>query len=174
MKTRMLFLIISLLGMANLMCLASVRDYDQDHSFTKTEPQREQLAGKYVPTSETISFIIDEGQYQLNDISISLYPDGNFEMQNMPDWWLPNDAGYGKPDGFLDSGIGRWTVSQDNLSGLWQLTLAFESGIFNGVHETFTISLDLNGEQPPYSIWIYVGNPDRGRVMIFEQEVRNP
>ena len=171
MKKWILFLIL-LLSISNLMCLVSARDYDQDHFFTKTKPDKKQLVGKYVPTEDTLSLIRDEGQYEITDSSITLYPDGSFEVTNMPDWWLPNNAGYGKSNGGFDSGLGSWKIS--SFSGLWEITLNFESGIFNSRNNISSVTLDLGGQQRPYSIWAYVGDPDRGRVMIFEQIVNNP
>ena len=176
MKKWMLVLI-SLLSASNLMCLVSARDYDQNHFFTKTEPKEEKLVGKYVPTTKTISLIKDVGKYESEDVAIALFPDGTFEVNNMPDWWIPNDAGYGKSNGGVDSGTGKWKISKENLSGLWQITLDFQSGVFNSrkdINNDLTLTLDLGGQQSPYSIWIYVGDPDSGNVMVFEQVVENP
>ena len=147
------------------MCLYGARDYDQENFFTKTEPQKEQLAGKYFPTLDTISLIRDEGHYSVEDISITVNSDETFEIVNMPDWWIPNNAGYGVSNGGFDSGIGRWSLT--NFSELWQISFDFEEGTFNSINEPFGVTLDLGGEQPPYSIWIYIGDPDAGRVMVF-------
>lgn len=171
MNKRVLFLI-SFLAVSNLMCLFSARDYDQEHSFTKTEPQKEQLVGEYFPTLGTITLIRDKGHYSVEGTSIIVYADETFDIVNMPDWWVPNNAGYGVSNGGFDSGKGNWSISSS--SGLWQIRFGFETGTFNSINEPFGITLDLGGEQPPYTIWIYIGDPDTGRVMVFEQSIENP
>ena len=154
------------------MCLYSARDYDQENFFTKTKPQKEQLAGKYFPTLETIGLIKDQGHYLTTDISITVNSNETFEIVNMPDWWIPNNAGFGMSNGGVDSGTGKWSLTSS--SGLWQIWFQFEDGTFNSINEPFGITLDLGGEIPPYSIWIYIGDPDAGKVMIFEQSINKP
>jgi hypothetical protein len=155
------------------MCLFGAYDFDKDN-FTKTEPQPEKVAGTYLPTKETLLLIKNIGLYDLQNISISLHSDGTFEMQNMPDWWITD---YGVSNGGTDSGKGKWRVHKTTGGDWWQLELEFVSGTFSSkeyLSEGFYTEMHLSGEQPPYSLWVYVGDPDKGRVMIFEQIIENP
>jgi len=158
--------LIALLAVSNVMCGLGARDFDAD-SFTKVKPTRQQMAGVYVPTKETVTLIEQTGHYHLNDIAISLFKDGTFDMQNMPDWWI---ADFGVSKGKGDSGKGKWQIVKHGT--LWQIEFGFETGEFNSdknLSNGFFTTKDMSGDSPPYSLWFYIGDPDKGRVMIFEQ-----
>jgi hypothetical protein len=94
----------------------------------------------------------------------------------MPDWWTPNGAGFGKSNGKFDSGQGKWKITK-NHDGWWDVQFKFETGTFFSSVELnggFFTTKDLGGEKPPYSLWFYIGDPDSGPLMIFEQVVANP
>ena len=150
-----------------MMCICPNFDTEK---FAKTEPTIDDISGKYVPTSETLKNITEEGQYTVNDMFILLWPNGSFEMQNMPDWWLTH---FGKSQGCLIVGQGNWEiVKQQNW---WELRLDFLSGKDLCVEEFsagFTISIPLVGDSAPHSLWFYVGDPDTGHIMIFEKALK--
>jgi len=138
-------------------------------SFAEAEPKIEDLNGKYVPTTETLKYIVNEGRYEIeaNHVFIRLLPNGNFEMQNMPDWWLTD---FGQSQGCLITGQGKWeVVKQQNL---WKLSFDFlsESHLCLKKYSSgLTISVPIVGNNKPYSLWFYVGDPDSGHVMIFKK-----
>jgi hypothetical protein len=157
-------LISSILALSNLMCGFGAYDFDQD-LFTKTEPSPFELAGVYIPTNETTQFIKDIGKYDLQNMSVTLFLDGGFEMQNMPDWW---NTPYGTPKGEADCGKGKWKVVKQD----WWWQVEFESGYLNSENKPaqgFFRRIGISGEQPPYSLWFYIGDVDKGDVMVFKQ-----
>jgi hypothetical protein len=162
---------VAAIATSSLICGFGAYDFDQD-LFTKIEPAPQKMVGNYVPDEETMTLIRDTGNYDVQDISISLFPDGTFEMQNMPDWWLTD---YGEPHGGVDSGKGTWSVSKHNW--WWQIDFQFDSVSFSSrpdLPNSVGTSKDISGDQPPYSLWFYIGDPDKGRVMVFEQVMENP
>src|ERR1051326_7678611 len=137
--------------------------------FVVAEPKIEDLNGKYVPTEETLKDIVNEGRYEIeeNHVFIRLLPNGNFDMQNLPDWWLTD---YGQAQGCLITGQGKWNVvkQQDR----WQLRFDFlsESHLCLKKYSSgLTISIPIVGNSKPYSLWFYVGHPDSGHIMVFQK-----
>jgi hypothetical protein len=165
-----IFVLISLLALSNLMCLFSAYDIDQEN-FTKIAPKPSEFAGKYVPTKVTVTLITETGHYDLKDSLIELFSDGTLEMKNMPDWWL---TPYGDSNGRLDSAKGTWELT--NWGENWRVTLDFEpGGTFQEYSKDgFFTFKEISGDRPPYSIWFYIGDPDHGRVMIYEQVMEKP
>ena len=145
-----------------------VPNFDTEN-FTKSKPTVADVSGEYVPTSETLEDIIEGGHYKVNDIFIALSPDGSFEMQNLPDWWLTD---FGKPEGCLISGQGNWEVVKQQ--DWWALRLDFLRGknlCLEKFSAGFTTSIPVGGDNFPYSLWFYIGDPDIGHVMIFEKVI---
>ncbi len=136
-------------------------------NFARVKPTVNDLAGKYLPTKQTLQSITNEGHYKVNKLFVSLRSDGSFEMQNMPDWWLTD---FGEPQGCLVNGQGSWEVVQQQ--SWWELRLDFLSGenlCLENYSTGLTISVPIVGNTAPYSLWFYVGDPDSGKVMIFEK-----
>ena len=166
MKNKILIFLVPLV-LASVMCV--VPNLDTEY-FAKTKPDSEKLVGKYLPTIETLKLIRDEGHYEVGaneNISITLFSDGTFEMENMPDWWQTD---FGRPKGGKDSGTGQWSVVK--LQEWWQLELDFDSRE-NFSSETassgLTTFIPIVDNPLPYALWFYVGDPDGGKVMIFKR-----
>jgi hypothetical protein len=137
--------------------------------FATSEPKIDDLNGKYVPTEETLKYIVNEGRYEIeaNHVFIRLLPNGNFDMQNMPDWWLTD---FGQSQGCLITGQGKWDVVKQR--NRWELSFDFPSGsdlCLKKYSSGLTISVPIVGNDKPYSLWFYVGNPDNGHTMIFQK-----
>lgn len=157
------------MALSNMMCGLGVRDFDKKF-FTKTKPEKEQMVGIYLPTEDTQKLIRSQYDLDVKDISISLYLDGTFEMKSMPDWWATD---FGDSNGGVDTGKGQWRIDFDEYDGgYWNLFLNFETGTFSS-GERIDTWVDIGNNQPPYSIWLYIGDPDDGIVMIFEQVTEN-
>jgi len=169
---KILFLI-SILALFNLMCgFISAYEIDKE-SFTKVEPKPNEFAGKYLPSKDTIAFIKDRGQFDLEDSWFELFTDGTFEMRNVPNWWIYK---YSKSEGRLESGTGKWEF--DPKGQHWEIHLEFDpGGTFSDqdhVENGFGTWAIIGSDQPPYTIWLYVGDPDYGDVMIYEQVIETP
>lgn len=137
--------------------------------FATVEPKIEDLNGKYVPTEETLKYIASQGGYDVNEnrVFIRLLPNGDFVMQDIPDWWLTD---FGQPQGCLINGEGQWDVVQHQ--DWWELRFAFppESNLCLEKYSSgLTISVPIVGDDKPYSLWFTVGDPDRGNAMIFQK-----
>jgi len=154
---------IILLAASTMMCVFPNPDTEL---YTRTEPKVTDLVGNYIPTSATLDFIRNKGRYEVVDSFVVLSLDGSFEMVNMPDWWHI----FGEPKGGFDSGQGEWSVRKSQ--GWWELMLDFssrENFSSEKVSTGLITDVTLVGEAPPYQLWFYVGDPDAGHVMIFEQ-----
>ncbi len=141
--------------------------------FATVEPKIEELNGKYVPTEETLKYIVNEGRYEVNEdrVFIRLLPNGDFVMESIPDWWLTD---YGQSQGCLINGQGQWDVVQHE--NWWELRFDFLSDsnlCLKKYSSGLTISVPIVGSEKPYSLWFYVGDPDSGHVMIF-QKIESP
>ena len=145
-KNKMLFLL-ALFAILTMMCGPNL----DTESYAKEKPKRKDLVGKYIPTESTWKFIRDEGHYEVSEISIQIFPDGSYKITNMPDWLNPS----GKSGGKLRSSGGEYSIVQEQE--WWELQL-------NGYY-----GVPIQGDAPPYRLWFYVGDPDSGDIMIFEQ-----
>ena len=166
MKKRLLTLPIALLALSNIMCGFGAKDFDEKY-FTRTQPELAQLAGIYRPTEDTLKLVNETGHYNVQDISITLFANGTFEMINLPDWWYTD---FGEPSGGTDSGNGKWSLDQQ--TDYWDIVFRFETTNFSSdpaLSGGLDAWIELSGEQKPYSLWFYVGDPDDGRVMILQQ-----
>jgi hypothetical protein len=155
-RKHLVFILVALL-ILNVMCVAPNLDSE---NFTTSEPKPSDLVGIYTPTESTWEFIKGEGGYTVTDISITLAPDGSLTMTNIPDWW--SDIS-GQSNGQVESCQGEWGIEQ--VQDWWELT------IIGCISNT---SIPIAGEKPPYRLWFYIGDPDSGDVMIFEQSLQTP
>jgi hypothetical protein len=121
--------------------------------FPTTQPNSSDLVGVYHPIEKTIELVTKTGGYPLREMSITLNVDGTFRLENIPDWWS-----FGESHGGFESGSGKWTTKKSQ--SWWELRL---------VHTKpgMRTQMDLCGHEPPYEIWLYVSDPDCGRVMRF-------
>jgi hypothetical protein len=168
-KKKWCFAFIAIMALSNITCGFGFLGFNNEN-FTTSKPEPEQMVGIYLPTEKTEKLI--ESQYNLDvkDVAISLYPDGTFEMNNMPDWWATD---FGDSNGGVDTGKGKWDIDLDGSYGeYWELFLGFETGTFSS-GEMINTWINIGNNQPPYSLWFYIGNLD-GPVMIFEQAIENP
>lgn len=169
--------LVTVLSISNLACGFEAYDFDQDQ-FTKTEPNLAKLTGTYIPTEKTIEALKsckDLFGDEPTDVSISLFPDGTFEM-HVSDRCLvgsfqfqSSNHAISLPDG------GTWKVESEDW--WWQIEFEFESGNTNTSNNSFDgtyLSTNISGEHPPYTIWIYIGDPNRDPILKFEQITENP
>jgi hypothetical protein len=149
---------IRIVVLLTLSLLAGCYNRDTDY-FPTTKPATSDIAGTYRLTQKSEA-LVREGGYSLADASIANYTNGTFKMVNVPDWWIT----FGHPKGGFVSGDGAWTLSKEQ--SWWCIRLSFSSlSGENGPGKPITIW----GKAPPYFLWLYVGDPDSGRVMIFER-----
>jgi len=121
--------------------------------FSREKPDEADLVGVYRATPETLAWVREDGGYQVDEITITLGADGKAVIDNLPDW---HRTGFGDPtaEHVLDHIEESWEIRKSqswwylHIPGTW---------------------INIVGQEPPYDLWIYVGDPDSGDVMIFER-----
>ena len=130
---------------------------------TPTQPVfDEDVVGSWTLDAESLERMEEEGGYEISTHTLTFRDDGTFELVNMPDWWRSGGRSTG---GFISSS-GTWELT--DRSGQWEIFVHFASlpDYPDGLYTVF----DIGGREPPYYIWMYAGDPDAGRVMVFERQ----
>jgi len=127
---------------------------------------KEDIVGTWVLDSASLQLMEEAGGYEISTHTLTFRDDGTFELVNMPDWSGP---GHTEAGGFYSSS-GTWEVT--DRSGEWEVFVHFvwAPDFPDGVYTQFNIG----GEEPPYYIWMWAGDPDAGMVMVFEKEAERP
>ncbi len=125
-------------------------------NYTRTEPDREQLVGTWVPDQATLRDLRERGGYDTTaTIQVTLERDGSFQITNMPDWW---DDSFGRSYKSFNSYFGKWEILHPQGAGIWQIM--FEDSRYRR-------PVDLLNNTPPYRLYFIVGDPDEDRGMTF-------
>jgi hypothetical protein len=169
--------LIALLSISNLMCGFEAYDFEQDN-FTKTKPDPSILVGTYVLTEKSKEFVSTmEGIAFSNaqNVSVSLISDGTFEIQKMPNGWAVKEFQFSNSNDVPSPIKGTWSLIQENW--WWRIEFVVDSSDTNTTGDfshSLSTQVDIGGEQPPYSLWFYigVGDPNRLPLIIFEQSVK--
>jgi hypothetical protein len=129
----------------------------------RKKPAREDIVGVWVPTPSSLQKMQEEGMYEISTHTLAFKKDGTFVMTNMPDWWINS---FGESAGGFYSGSGTWEITKDR--GRWEIRVHFTS--LPGYRNGLTTSFNLSGQESPYRIYLYLGDPDSYRVMVFERQ----
>lgn len=149
------------LGKLVIICIltalvTSCGDVARHYNLTRAKPEASGIIGAWVPDKATRERMRSEGHYDTTlETKLILEDSGEVEVVNMPDWW---DNGFGKSSGNMHSEQGRWRLYQSSGSEAWGIRLTLPSG---------TKFINLLGQKPPYSMFLYIGDPDSGEVMTF-------
>lgn len=131
--------------------------------FTPIRPvSEEDIIGVWGLDAKSLELLEDRLGYQISTHTLTLRDDGTFEMVNMPDCWGPAEPSTG---GFV-CGSGTWEMRE--YPGEWELFVHFTS-LRNYPDGLYTV-FDIGGQEPPYYIWVWAGDPDAGMVMVFERQ----
>ncbi len=158
-----------------LICSLSLTDPNLPQSM----PRDEDVVGRWTPSEFSLQKMAEQGGYPLSVHEIVFEPDGAFSIVNMPDWWLNR---FGESTGGFYSGQGTWKIAQWQR-GRWVIEVRFTSlhahdqTVFptpdpwdpTGPQDGLTTFFDLSGRQPPYTIVIYIGDPDSADVIVFNR-----
>jgi hypothetical protein len=153
-------LLLSTLFLAVAACLCQYAPYA--NKLTTEQPGSTALIGAYVLTAQTLT---NDGLdfLQGRQAKIQLFSDGTFSADDFPIWQETNTGAYVFDE--LDSADGNWSIevvggvssNHGDLKPVWGIS-------FSGA----IISAGLTGNQSPYGLIFTFGDPDSGRVMIFE------
>jgi hypothetical protein len=137
---------------------------------TRHKPEIKDVAGVYHFKGITGTYPPKIKKSIAPEMSITLREDGSFEVKNLPsnlfDFYASEDS-YG-------SGSGTWELEgKKGFLENWTITLRFTTreGLDSTRGGFFAYRmLILRKQKPPYSIYIYLGDPDEGRFLKFEKE----
>jgi hypothetical protein len=85
--------------------------------------------------------------------------DSTFVMKDIPEWLMVGDWKSEE-----NSGSGKWTIERD-VQRHWIAGLDFS--MVNGEEEHVRRSLLIYGKDPPYSLLVFLGDPDAGQTIVF-------
>lgn len=144
-------MLITLLAFLAVGC-QSAREY---FSYSRTEPSKQYLVGTWTPDESSLLRMRKNGGYEASvETKLVLKDDRTFELTNMPDWW---GNGFGTSNKAFLQYSGTWGTSQ-NGAEFWDLYL--NTG-------TDARSAQLLGQEPPYEISFFIGDPDSDNRMVF-------
>jgi hypothetical protein len=130
--------------------------------FTRRQPSKADLIGKWVPTPKSLREMKERDGLTISKHELDLHADGSFSATNMSDWW--GDFG-GESRMILQSGLGAWDTwdiqSVNDGFTVWVINLDFLN--------RHRVPLHLRRQNPPYLIYIYVGDPDSGGAILLER-----
>lgn len=134
--------------------------------YPEPEPDPNKIAGTWVATAASIELMEREGGYAPRTPTWTFRDDGTFVVEDMPDWWL---APFGQSHQRFASGAGRWKASEtrDDWGNDWEIMVDIQS--FPEYPNGIVTFLKLDAYQPDYTISVYIGDPDSGRVMEFKR-----
>ena len=130
-------------------------------NFARKKPDSKDLVGTWIPTKDTLQEIRKRGGYPVAEHKIVLREDGSFSLMNMPDW---RDNGSGESHSKLNSSSGTWILATDVKPGFfstWRIELHYSNLIDGG--------FDVYYQNPPYLIFVRVGDPNSGDAMFLER-----
>jgi len=156
-------------GIFSFVCLSffGVFATPDERLLTPSQPiSEEDIVGTWTLDSASLKRMEDEGGYEISTHTLTFRDDGTFDMVNMPDWCQI----VGDSTGDFVSSEGTWEIWE--YSGEWGIYVHFAS-LPDYEHGMYTV-LDIGGREPPYYIWTWAGDPDAGRVMVFEKQGEGP
>jgi hypothetical protein len=150
--------LLSIAGMFFVMFMIFVQE---ELPRTRHKPEIKDVAGIYHFKKITGAYAPQIKKSIASEISITLREDGSFDINNLPsklfDFYASDDS-YG-------SGSGTWKLNCDKgLLTTWNINLNFTQP------ERLGLNLMLRKQKPPYSLYIYAGDPDEGRFFRFEKD----
>lgn len=153
------FLHFQKLAASTLCCLLLTGCLLSPDEYATIKPKAIDLIGTWKATSDSIEDMHSRGHYDYVTPRITILSDHTFTMKNMPDW-IFTDAGASHTK--LISRAGRWElIPPDRSDGGW-----------NGWGIIFLpnySSAMLIGNEPPYSLEFFDGDPDQEDIMTFEK-----
>jgi hypothetical protein len=164
--------IVTLLCVCSFACYAVYQRLPGERPSPRARPAEEDIVGVWAPNSSTLQHMQKEGGYEVSVHTLTFRHDGTFEMINMPDWWL---VPWIVPAGKFHSGSGAWGISE--FEGRWEISVAFTS--LTGYENDLRKPVDLDSlhttfylarKEPPYLIYLYLGDPDEYKFIEFERQ----
>ncbi len=131
------------------------------YGLTFTEPNKDEIVGVWVADEATLKDMRERGKYLVNVPPKFIFQaDGNFKMENMPDWWKD---GFGESRGGFETNSGTWKLRKSNCC--WGIDLQFPN-LYTGVG---LLEHRFNG-QPKFLVEVVLGDPDSGNEMTFVKQ----
>ena len=163
MKSQFLhFVFITLCAVCVSSCVVPLERVFSRHGMTLTKPNKDEIVGVWVADEATLNDMQKRGKYVLsNSPKFIFQDDGNFKMEDMPDWWRD---GFGESHRSFETNSGKWKLSKES-DCCWEISLDFPNlGTGVGLREH-----RFSG-QPKYIVTVILGDPDSGNEMIFVKQ----
>lgn len=157
-----------ILGILILTIIVSCQYDHYAHKYTTIEPKESELVGIYVFNKQTVNYDITEFRDSTNNLvvpKIIICSDGSYEVKNLPVFESSGTSYTG-----LITTNGKWKImsvgSIDDGSG----NLKTHWGIFMPELPINLRYAGLMNSISPYGIIWGIGDPDEGRIIMFEKE----
>jgi len=155
-----IFLIVSL-ALCVSSCVVNLGRVFSSYNYTSTQPNQNDIVGVWIADEATLKDMRERGKYAATvPPKLIFQADGNFKMENMPDWWKD---GFGESRGGLEANSGTWKLSKSNCC--WSIYLKFPS-LVTGIG---LLEHRFNGK-PKYLVEVILGDPDSGNEMVFVKQ----
>ncbi len=130
--------------------------------YPEPEPDPNKIVGTWAATAASVETMEREGGYAPRIPTWTFQSDGTFVMEDMPDWWLDIQSHQR-----FDSGTGHWKLieTRADWGNDWEIMVSIQP--MPGYPAGMGTTLALDAYRPNYTISVYLGDPDSGRVMEF-------
>ena len=126
----------------------------------RQRPMDKDIIGTWELSEDSLVTIEEEG-YAISTHTLTFSSDKTFEMLNLPYMvWDP----FGEAGGKFISGSGTWNVEKD-ASHDWAIRVHYKAT--NLEEKESNTYLNLAGKAPPYSIYLWIDDPDTGRIITY-------
>jgi len=141
-------------------CVVNLDRVFSSYNYTSTQPNQDDIVGVWIADEATLKDMRTRGNYITTvPPKFVLNADGNFKMDNMPDWWKD---GFGEPRGGFETNSGTWKLSKSGCC--WEIGLHFKApNLYTNVG---LLEHRFNGK-PKFLIERILGDPDSGNEMTF-------
>jgi hypothetical protein len=158
-------LILTPLVMMPVFCISSYLLLDWSLSGPPSptgKPDNQDIIGVWEMSEVSLESVREAG-YQPSAPRLEFREDGTFAMTDIPDIvmnsWEPQNRYY--------SGTGTWAIRRDIVNDEWDVEIRVTG--FTGAQLRGAIPFELYGQTPPYKIYRWAGDPDSGRMWVFER-----
>lgn len=129
----------------------------------RQEPADQDLVGEWRLSEPSSQFVQTQG-YTLSTSSLSLRADHTFTMIDMP-----HLVTYVGKNGEYTSDSGTWFLEKD-ITGNWDVGIRFNEPQYLAEKSTTTRAyFNIRGQEPPYTLYKYYGDPDEGFIITLER-----
>jgi hypothetical protein len=156
------FLIVSL-ALCISSCVIPLDRIFSSYGYASTQLNQDDIVGIWIADQATLKDMQTRGNYDRTVLpKFIFHADGNFEMENMPDWWRDS---FGKSYGGIETNSGTWKLAKSGCC--WTISLNLK--VPNLYTSVGLLKHRFNGK-PEFLIERILGDPDSGNEMTFVKQ----